>query len=414
MNSRRTKPADALATQVESWPLTSFPSLLHQVVHDLERNPWRSLLTMLGLMIGSGAVVAVASVGLAGRDYAVRQLESLGSNLVYAWYDGPTPSPHDLTEYDYSGIAQRATALYQVSRLASVYTLLDIRGEEYDVTLVGTDGVYARVRNIVVREGRFISDLDFTNRRKVCVLSESLAQKLYGRGRRLDRLLRVETVDFQVVGVFQDVESFSIPTELSENTIIVPLSVLRSMTNSNRIDRIYGQARDRSLVDRATRQVARILAANHGPGVIYRVGNLGEVLEVIHRVSFGLILVVVVVSAISLVVGGVGIMNIMLVTVRERTPEIGIRKALGARQRQILDVFLLEALVISLAGGIIGTLIGSGIPVLLTAVFGLKIPLSAISIAFALAVSAGVGIFFGYYPARRAARLDPVQALRYE
>ena len=160
--------------------------------------------------------------------------------------------------------------------------------------------------------------------------------------------------------------------------------------------------------------MARILAANHGPGVIYRVGNLGEVLEVIHRVSFGLILVVVVVSAISLVVGGVGIMNIMLVTVRERTPEIGIRKALGARQRQILDVFLLEALVISLAGGAIGTLIGSGIPVLLTAVFGLSIPLSPISIAFALAVSAGVGIFFGYYPARRAARLDPVQALRYE
>ena len=388
--------------------------LLELVRGDLQRNLRRTLLTMVGLIVGAAAVVTVTSVGLTGRQYAVQQLESLGSNLVYAWYDGPTPSPNDLTEFDYRDIAERATALSQVSRLASVYTLLDIRGEAYDVTLVGTDGVYARVRNIAIREGRFISDLDFTNRRKICVLSESLAQKLYGRGRRLDRLLRVETVDFQVVGVFQDVESFSIPTELSENAIIVPLSVLGAMTSSNRIDRVYGQARDRSLVDRATRQVAQILAANHGPDVTYRVGNLGEVLEVIHRVSFGLILAVAIVSAISLVVGGVGIMNIMLVTVRERTPEIGIRKALGARQRQILDVFLLEALVISLAGGVIGILIGSGIPVLLTAVFGLRIPLSAISIAFALAVSAGVGIFFGYYPARRAARLDPVQALRYE
>ncbi len=227
-------------------------------------------------------------------------------------------------------------------------------------------------------------------------------------------MLRAETVDFQVVGVFQDVESFSIPTELSENAIIAPLSALRSMTNSNRIDRIYGQARDRPLVERATRQVGRILAGNHGPGVIYRVGNLGEVLEVIHCVSFGLLLVVVIVSAISLVVGGVGIMNIMLVTVRERTPEIGIRIASGARQRQILDVFLTEALVISLAGGVIGTLVGSGIPVLLSAVLGMGIPLSPISIPFALAVSAGVGNLFGYYPARRGARLDPVQALRYE
>jgi len=160
--------------------------------------------------------------------------------------------------------------------------------------------------------------------------------------------------------------------------------------------------------------VSQILAGSHGEGIIYRVGNLGEVLSVSHRVSFGLIVGVAIVSAISLVVGGVGIMNIMLVTVRERTPEIGIRKALGARPRQILDVFLLEALVISLAGGVLGTLIGCAIPVLLTALFNLKIPISCLSIIFALGVSAGVGIFFGYFPAHRAARLDPVQALRYE
>ncbi len=149
--------------------------LLELARGDLQRNLRRTLLTMVGLIVGAAAVVTVTSVGLTGRQYAVRQLESLGSNLVYAWYDGPTPFPHDLTESDYGDIAKRATALHRVSRLASVYTLLDIRGEEYDVTLVGTDGVYARVRNIVVREGRFISGLDFTNRRKVCVLSESVA-----------------------------------------------------------------------------------------------------------------------------------------------------------------------------------------------------------------------------------------------
>jgi putative ABC transport system permease protein len=392
----------------------SWRDLLEIVRGDLERNVRRTVLTMFGLMIGSAAVVTVTSVGLTGRAYAVRQLETLGTNLVYAWYDGPTPSPDDLTEDDFQEVADHATALAEVSRLATEYTLLNIRGEDYDVALVGTDGVYARVRNIVLREGRFISDSDVSAHRKVCVLSESLAARLFPSGPALGRMVRVETFDFQVIGVFQDVQSFSIPTELSQNAVIIPLSVLTILNSSNRIDRIYGQARDEALVDRATRQVTEILARNHGTDVTYRVGNLGEVLSVIHRVSRSLILVVGVVAAISLLVGGVGIMNIMLVTVRERTPEIGIRKALGAQRRQILDAFLLEAVVISLGGGLVGILVGSGIPVLLTTLFDVEIPISLVSVGLALALSAGVGIFFGYYPARRAARLEPVQALRYE
>lgn len=388
--------------------------LLELVRGDLKRNLRRTFLTMFGLIIGSAAVVTVTSVGLTGREYAVRQLETLGPNLIYAWYDGPTPSPNDLTEDDYLGVAAHATALAQVSRLATEYTTLNIRGEEFDTALVGTDGAYARVRNIVLRQGRFLSDADVTNRRKVCLISESLAAKLFGSSQRLGRSVRIETFGFQVIGIFEDVQSFSIPTELLQNAVIIPLTVLTALNNSNRIDRIYGQARDSSLVERATRQVADVLAHNHGSDVLYRVGNLSEVLHVIHRVSLSLILVVVTVAAISLVVGGVGIMNIMLVTVRERTPEIGIRKALGARRRQILDAFLLEAVIISLAGGLAGILIGSGIPVLLTVLFDIAVPISLLSVAFALVVSASVGIFFGYYPAQRAARLDAVQALRYE
>jgi len=388
--------------------------LLELVRGDLKRNLRRTFLTMFGLIIGSAAVVTVTSVGLTGREYAVRQLETLGPNLIYAWYDGPTPSPNDLTEDDYLGVAAHATALAQVSRLATEYTTLNIRGEEFDTALVGTDGAYARVRNIVLRQGRFLSDADVTNRRKVCLISESLAAKLFGSSQRLGRSVRIETFGFQVIGIFEDVQSFSIPTELLQNAVIIPLTVLTALNNSNRIDRIYGQARDSSLVERATRQVADVLAHNHGSDVLYRVGHLSDVLHVIHRVSLSLILVVVTVAAISLVVGGVGIMNIMLVTVRERTPEIGIRKALGARRRQILDAFLLEAVIISLAGGLAGILIGSGIPVLLTVLFDIAVPISLLSVAFALVVSASVGIFFGYYPAQRAARLDAVQALRYE
>ncbi|HKS97575.1 MAG TPA: ABC transporter permease [Terriglobia bacterium] len=391
-----------------------FRDLLEIVRGDLERNVRRTLLTMFGLIVGSAAVVVVTSVGLAGREYAVEQLESLGSNLVYAWYDGPTPSPNDLNEDDYHDIRARVTALAQVSRLATDSTTLNIQGEPYNVTLVGTDGVYARVRNIVLQEGRFISAFDLDDRRKVCVLPESLAFRLFGNGQRLGRLVPAEGFNFQVVGVFRDVHSFSIPTELSQNAMIIPLTVLAAMGNTNRVDRIYGQAKSSALVERATQQMTQILAGNHGTDVIYRVGNLGEVLNVVHRVSSGLILLVSVVSAISLLVGGVGIMNIMLVTVRERTPEIGLRKALGATSRQILDAFLLEAVMISVTGGGLGILLGGGMPIILAAIFDVRIPVSSLSVILALVVASSVGVFFGYYPAHRAARLNPVQALRYD
>ncbi len=379
---------------------------------DLTRNPRRTFLTMFGLIVGSAAVVGVTSVGLAGRAYAVSELESLGSNLVYALYDGPTPSPNDLNEQDFRDVRDRATALAIVSRVVHDYATLDIHGQSYDVSLVGADGNYARVRNIVMREGRFINVFDVRDRRQLCVLSESLALKLYGRGRQLGNLLPIDGLDFKVVGVFRDAHSFGIPTELTKNAVIIPLTTLDALQGTDRVDRIYGQAKSRALVALATRQITHILAANHGPGVIYRVTNLNSVLNVIHRVSRGLIFVVVVVSAISLLVGGVGIMNIMLVTVRERQPEIGLRKAIGARPRQILDAFLTEAMVISLLGGLIGILLGAGIPFAVGATFRVKIPISPLSAAFALAVSALVGVVFGYYPARRAARLDPVLSLR--
>jgi putative ABC transport system permease protein len=390
----------------------SFPDLLEIVKGDLERNVRRTVLTMVGLVVGSAAVVIVTSVGLTGREYAIEQLESLGSNLIFASYDGPTPSPNDLTEEDYRDVAVHGTALSDVSRLATDYTTLNIHGEEYNVTLVGTDDVYARVRNIRLREGRFITEFDLDNRRKVCVLPQSLAAWLFGNGQKLGRFVHLENLDFQVVGIFQDVESFSIPTELSQNAIILPITVLSALENSNRIDRIYAQAKSRVLVERATEQVMQVLAGNHGTDVIYRVGNLNEVLSVIQRVSSSLITLVAVASGISLLVGGVGIMNIMLVTVRERTPEIGVRKAIGARARDILDAFLVEALLISIVGGILGILIGSMGPLLLTFFFDIHIPVSLLSIVLAFVVSASIGAVFGYYPARRASRLNPAIAIR--
>jgi putative ABC transport system permease protein len=388
--------------------------LLQIVWDDLERNSRRAVLTMFGLVVGSGAVVLVTSVGLAGRQYAVQQLESLGSNLVYAWYDGPTPSVNDLTEDDYHDVATHASALAEVTRFTTDYTDLDIRGEQYSATLVGTDAAYARVRNILMREGRFLSNADVENRRRVCILPESLAGRIFGNGEKLNRLLRVEDLDLEVIGTFRDEQSFGIPTELSQNAVIIPVTLLMAFNNSNRIDRICAQARSRRLVDRATRQISDILTANHGTDVIYRVESLAEVLNMIGRVSSGLIVIVTAVSCISLLVGGVGIMNIMLVSIRLRTPEIGLRKALGARSKEILSAFILESLAISVTGGLIGILIGASLPAVLTALLEVPIPISPLSIVLALVVSASVGVLFGYYPARHASQVNPAQSMRYE
>jgi len=217
-----------------------------------------------------------------------------------------------------------------------------------------------------------------------------------------------------VIGVFRDVRTPGVETEISRDAVLVPISVARFFSSDTSIDTIYAQARSRELVDAATAQIRQVLARLHGRSDLYTVGNLGYFVRVVNRISASLMAAVILLAILALLVGGVGILNIMLISVSERTREIGVRVALGARPRQIPDAFLLEAVIISLAGGAVGILIGSGVPVLLTALFDISIPISSLSVAFALVVSASVGIFFGYYPARRAARLDAVQALRYE
>ena len=418
-----TPPPRGLAQRLAAWPLISWSDLFSMVLQDLERNPWRTLLTMLGLVIGSAAVVAVASVGLTGRDYAIQQLETLGTNFMWVSYHGPSDQSaglgtssrtRELNERDFQEIQERVSALAAATRVVVFYTTVSQGGQTYPISLVGTDGDFARVRNLSVTDGRALTASDVSDRRKVCVLTRSLADKLYGQQRPLGRSLKIEDFNFDVIGVFRDVRTPGVETEISRDAVLVPISVARFFSSDTSIDTIYAQARSRELVDAATAQIRQVLARLHGRSDLYTVGNLGYFVRVVNRISASLMAAVILLAILALLVGGVGILNIMLISVSERTREIGVRVALGARPRQTLDAFLLEAVIISLAGGAVGILIGSGVPVLLTALFDISIPISSLSVAFALVVSASVGIFFGYYPARRAARLDAVQALRYE
>jgi putative ABC transport system permease protein len=393
------------------------------VAQDLERNPWKALLTMLGLVIGSAAVVAVTSVGLAGRDYAIQQLETLGSNFIWVSYNGPedTSGEHaagsrarELNEQDFQEIKANATTLSAVTRVVVLYTSIFQGGKNYPVSLVGADEQYAQVRNLTLDEGRALTLSDGQERRKVCLLARSLADKLYGRHTALARSVKIEDFSFDVIGVFRDVHTPGVQTEISRDAVLIPLTVARFFTNDTTLDTIYAQARSRELLDGAVAQIRRVLARNHGRGDLYAVNNLSYFVRVVHRISVGLMVVATALGAIALIVGGVGILNIMLISVSERTREIGMRRALGARRREIARLFFLEALVISLTGGVVGILLGSLGPLLTQAVFDFPMPVSLLSILIALSVSVGVGVSFGIGPALQAARMDPVVALRYE
>jgi putative ABC transport system permease protein len=411
------------ANRLTRWPEVTWPDLLAMVLQDLERNPWRTLLTMLGLVIGAAAVVAVASVGLAGRDYAIRQLETLGTNFMWVSYHGPSDESaastlgtgrRELSERDFEEIRENATALAAVTRIVVAYTALTQGGRTYPITLVGTDGDYARVRNLSLTEGRVLTEPDVNDRRKICVLSHSLAGKLYGRRSALGRSLRIEDFDFTVIGVFRDVHTPGVETEISREAVLIPISVARFFSRDTSIDTVYAQARSRELVGTAAAQVRQVLARLHGRSDLYTVGTLTYFVRVVQRISATLMGVVVILALLALLVGGVGILNIMLISVSERTREIGLRMAIGARRLEILRLFFLEALVISLTGGAVGILLGSLGPTLVGVAFDFPMPVSLLSIIVALAVSVLVGVAFGILPAIRAARLDPVVALRYE
>jgi putative ABC transport system permease protein len=393
------------------------------VLQDLERNPWRTLLTMLGLVIGSAAVVAVASVGLAGRHYAIRQLESLGTNFMWVSYHGPSDQAagprrssraRELTESDFQEIQERVSALAAATRVLVLYTTISQGGQTHPISLVGTDGDFARVRNLSVPDGRALTAADVSERRKVCVLSQSLANKLYGKQNPLGRALKIEDFNFNVIGVFRDVSTPGVETEISRDAALVPISVARFYSTGNSIDTIYAQARSRELVDTAAAQIREVLARLHGRSDVYTVGNLGYFVRVVHRISASLMVVVILLAILALLVGGVGILNIMLISVSERTREIGVRVAMGARRAEILRLFFLEALVISLTGGLVGILLGFLGPVLVRVVFDFPMPVSPLSILVALLTSVAVGVSFGVFPALKAARLDPVVALHYE
>ncbi len=376
---------------------------------------------MLGVVIGSACIVLVATVATTGKEYILSAIEAVGSNLVTAEVVRAGPGQRavesdELTMVDLDAIRDGIPGLKQVAGSSPTGMTVVVDGVARAVTLTGVTQGFQSIRDLVILRGRFLDADDMGARSKVCVLSEKLAAKAFLHESPVGRQLRIGELHFTVVGVFRERMSTFGLSEIQDETAIIPLSLLRYYTGDDHIRTLYAQASNLDEVPAVTRQVAQILKSRHRPGAVYRVDNLNAILDTARKISVALTIILLLVGFIALVISGIGIMNIMLVTVTERTREIGVRMAVGAPRREIRWQFLLEALLISGTGALAGILFAVSLPVVLRPVLppGFPVSVSWISVIVAFLVTCLTGVLFGYLPANRAAGLQPTESLRYE
>ena len=391
-------------------------------VQALRSNKSRTLLTALGLLIGNASVIWVVTISLSSRDYIIDQIQRIGSNMIYASYTGGGNASADATGdfvkvSDVEAVRQQlGKRVVAVSGVMISQDRMRVDGRQEDISIIGSDEFYPEVRNLERLAGRFVDAGDIANRNRVTMLTEKLARRLYGgQSQAIGQKIKLQGLEFDVVGTFKErTQSFGL-SELHDENVVIPVTVLRYFAPIERVDPLYVSARSPEDVPAVTHIVRTILEGRHRPGACYTVDNLASILDTARVVATLLTGVLIVVSGIALLISGVGIMNIMLVTVTERTREIGLRLAVGASKRDVLEQFLSEAILISMLGGVAGIALGV-MPALLIRFFApeFAIPISGISIAVAFTVSLLVGLVFGLLPASRASKMNPTEALRYE
>jgi putative ABC transport system permease protein len=395
-------------------------------LESLRANRLRAALTMLGVMIGSACIVLVVTIALAGQHYISGQIEAVGSNIVFAGLQrsntaASTPLSDRISINDMEAIRSDSSKVVQVAGTNDIPMTVVAGSAEWPVGLVGVTQDFQKIRNLVISSGRYFDGGDFTAVNKVCLVTEHLAQAAFPGENPVGRAIHVGELSFLVVGVFSERMGTFGQSEIRTDSVLVPFPVIKYYTGQEYIETLYAQADSPEDVPLATQEVAGILKTRHRPDAEYTVENLASILETARRVSLAMTIVLLLIAALALVISGVGIMNIMLVSVTERTREIGVRKAVGARRSEILYQFLMEATLISGGGGLVGIGVAIFIPFLLQALVhllplteGIVIPISWLSVLIAFLVSCATGVFFGYLPASRAASLQPAESLHYE
>ena len=384
-------------------------------------NKIRFILTALGMVIGTASLILVTTIGLTGRQYVLNQIQAIGTNEIWAEYpiSGQSVSestPDPLTLDDVGAVLRSVPGVVAASPVLDIHERIQAgAGKEKDILVLGVYPDYLKVRNLVLPSGRFFDHGDSQAHNKVGVITDKLAVAVYGSPQAaVGKIIKLSGLPFTIIGTFRErVDTFG-QSEIVDNTMLIPYSVSRYFTETPNLKMAYFSMGDPSMVIPATAQIQRVLQSRHRAESVYNVQNLSAILAMADRIAVGLGWVLLLISMVTLLVSGIGIMNIMLATVSARIREIGIRKAVGATNREIRYQFLSEAILISLIGGIIGIIIGLAIPFSVRFFTEFRIPISGLSAIIAIVVSSLVGILFGTIPAARAAQLDPVESLRYE
>jgi len=387
---------------------------LLSALDSIRANKFRSILTTLGIVIGIAAVIAVVAIGQGGRQTILSEIEKIGSNLFYIGLDWRLEDPPTGREFEVTDIQAIKEQIPEIKYLcAESYGYEQVRGGRTAkmAQVLGTNADYGPMYNYVMKEGRFFNRSDEQGRRRVAALDEGIAGELFPKGAVGEQII-IGGTSFTIVGVVE--HQGSIFNTEGPKTIYIPISTWLDISPYAYISYIEGTTYELKDVQKVTEQVVKILERRHRTEGKYMSGTLEQEMNVVSEVTGVLTLIIGAIAAISLLVGGIGVMNIMLVSVTERTREIGIRMALGARRRDILLQFLIEAIVLCLLGGIIGTALGVGGAFLVAKLAKWPPLISWSTILLAFFFSAGIGVLFGLLPANKASRLDPIEALRYD
>jgi putative ABC transport system permease protein len=384
-------------------------------------NKLQFILTALAMAVGTASVILVATIGLTGKQYILRQLQSIGTNMIYADYQGgaqridSTPDP--MTVEDVHAVREQVSSIVAASPTVALGDRISVgAGKQSDILVLGVDPDYMRVRNLKVLAGRFFDSEDSGGRNKVGVITEKLAQKLYASDQSaVGQIIKLSGgLPFTIIGVFKEsVDTFG-QSDIQEETMLIPYTVSRFFVPTAAVYQIYFSVASPQDVIPATAAIKRVLQSRHRSESVYSVQNLTQLLSVAGRIADALTMILMLVAFVTLLVSGIGIMNIMLATVTSRIREIGIRKAIGATNRAIRFQFLAEAVLISLAGGLVGIVVGLALPFSVRLFTDYHFPISGLSAIISIIVSSIVGIIFGTVPATRDSQLDPVESLRYE
>jgi len=386
----------------------------------LRANKLRAFLTTLGVIIGSASIVLVVTVSLTGRRVVMGQIEGIGSNLVWATNQvnpgDVSALSYAITPADVDAVRHGVPQAVEAAGTLDMPSVVVVHGKERPVTLIGVTRGYQAIRNLVILRGRYFDDQEVDSRNKVCLVTQDLADRVYPNQEAVGLPVQLGEFRFTIIGVFKErVATYGL-SEIQRESALIPFLLVRDYTGENIVRTLYAQARTPEDVPSVTGQVGQILRSRHPAGAIYDVQNLESILDAARNVATVLTIVLLIIGSIALLISGIGIMNIMLVTVTERTREIGIRKAIGATRREILTQFLVEAFMISGLGSVAGILIGVSLPVLVHPFLpgNLRVPVSGLSVVLAFLISSATGLFFGYLPANKAAALQPTESLRYE